>query len=168
MPLDWAVHHHHNIYSNHTKSPVKSANALESGPNDKKAECTESLGSSPKALFCERQLHFQNGRGQRTGTLTLQCYAKESKVDLSEASENKPLPASWRPSGETTLATVPRTLMAKARRLDGAVIEWVKRNVTNPYPWMVEPDGVIEASAVEHLRGEDLAENQRVVSVEIC
>lgn len=124
----------------------------------------------PVDMMCGRFLRFRNGKGDQVGKLTLRFHGNMTLINLSRISTKQPLPVGWETRKESIIAAFPRKIKGKARELDEAAIEWFKRKVTNPLPWMIEPDAeseTVEEYAVEHLRGGNLAENQKVLSVHV-
>ena len=124
----------------------------------------------PVDMLCGRFLRFKNGKGDQVGKLTLRFHGNMTLINLSRISTKQPLPVGWETRKESIIAAFPRKIKGKARELDEAAIEWFKRKVTNPLPWMIEPDAgseTVEEYAVEHLRGGNLAKNQKVLSVHV-
>ena len=127
----------------------------------------------PVGLLYGHFLRFRNGKGDQIGTLELQFRGTPedtTQIDLNRLSAKQPLPAGWENSKDSIIAAFPRKSKAKAREIDDAAIGWVKRKITNPLPWMIEPDTgseALEEYAVEHLRGGNLAENQMVLTVHV-
>ena len=124
----------------------------------------------PRNMLCNRCVDFRNGKGNRIGTLTLQFHEHILRINLSGLSENHPLPVGWDAYRDSRIAKLWKKAKGKARKLDAAAIDGVKIRFTNPLPWLVEPDTEEEAFreyAVEHIRGGDAADGQKILTVHV-
>jgi hypothetical protein len=119
------------------------------------------LPSTRLNVMCDPSLCFRNGRGQNIGTLTLESQEQTTQINLTTASEGKPLRATWAADNPGLLAS----FRAKKDDVEKHVADWAK-NSKGTLPWIVDhfsESKKPQASAVEHIRGGDLTIYQKVL-----
>ncbi|KFY39182.1 hypothetical protein V495_06100 [Pseudogymnoascus sp. VKM F-4514 (FW-929)] len=121
------------------------------------------LPSTRLNIMCDPSLRFINGQGQNIGTLTLESQEQTTQINLTTASEGKPLRAMWAADNPGPLAS----LRAKRDAMERRVADWAK-NSKGTLPWIVDhfsQSKKPQASAVEHIRGGDLTIYQKLRTV---
>ena len=123
-----------------------------------------------KEMFCDRCMEFKNGKGNRIGNLTLRFHGPTMRINLSRLSENQPLPVGWDSRKDSRITKLSKKAKGKVSEVDGVAIKWVKRHFSTPLPWMIRPDAEDQAFreyAVEHLRGGDVEDCQKILTVHV-